>query len=166
MDLQTAKLVEFAIFTEADTGIMGIDPKVLAFTWMVLAGCATVEDVLEQLPIDLHWKWDNYWSIWSGELEEPAPVLPDDLEDKNLEAEHIAEGAGGSPEGDQVELTEKGELALEETEGVGKARTITLTPKGEAAAQAAELEIHAESEAKNLEGSQPPAVKRGSKKGR
>lgn len=166
MDLQTAKLLAFAIWTEADAGIMGLSPNTLELRWVLFDRCLTVNAVSEELPIDLHWKWENYCSIWEAEIEDPAPVLADELEDKNLEAEHAAEGAGGSPESDQVELTEKGELALEEAEGAGKARTITLTPKGEAAAKAAELEIKAEAEAASLPDVKSGEQKRKPRKGR
>jgi len=143
MDLQIAVMVAFAIYTEADTGIMGVDPTILRYKFADLDRCETVAQVLEALPIDLHWKWDNYWSIWSADLEEPAP----------------------SPEDDQVEITEKGELALEDAGGSALPRTITLTEKGEAAAQAAELEIQAEAEAAQQPVNKPPAGRRAPRKG-
>jgi len=144
MDLQIAKLVAFAIYTEADTGIMGVSPLVLINKWILLDLCQNVEGIEMELPIDLHWKWENYCSIWGDEIKE-APK---------------------SPEDNKVEITEKGELALSPSKGAALPHTITLTEKGEAAAQAAELEIKAEAEAAQQPIDKPPAAKRGSKKGR
>lgn len=137
MELQAAKLVAFAIITEADAGIMGWKPGDLTSIWESLANCTTIEDIPVSLPIELLWKWDNYWSIWSAELDKPAP----------------------EPEDDQVEITEKGELALESEQGPAKARSITLTQKGEASALAVELEIKAGAEAAQQPGDKPPAGK-------
>ena len=144
MDLQTAKLVAFAIYTEHEAGIMGVAPSYLGRMWTLIDRCGTIEDVEASIPIDLHWKLDNYWSIWSADLEESAP----------------------DPLDVSFEITDEGVAALGEAEGPAKARPITLTEKGEAAAQAAELELTAKAKAEQRADNRPGAAKRAPKKGR
>lgn len=94
MDLETAKLVAFALLMETGDGVTGKGPEYVATEFNTVQGKTSIEEVREYLGEAWGFLLDNYLTVW-GIAEEPgAPI----------------------PEGETVEITGEGEKVLEKEE--------------------------------------------------
>lgn len=73
MDLQTAKLVAFALLTEAESGVIGKSPAEMADCFEGLKEIPTIERIQQFFEPNLTYLWDNYWSVWGTKVEEAPP---------------------------------------------------------------------------------------------
>lgn len=64
MYLETLKLVAWAVYTESESGIMGIGPQFLDEAHEKLGQATDHLEVYQWLPDHLHYKLDNYVGIW------------------------------------------------------------------------------------------------------
>ena len=75
MDLETAKLVAFALWAESNEGVSGKSPLDIAIEFKAFQLTKSIEEVRSWLSEGLAWKLDNYLTVWeaAGGPEAPAP---------------------------------------------------------------------------------------------
>ena len=92
MDLETLKLVAFAVLTEDGAGIMAVGPNYLRAQWAELDKATSEAEAsawLAGVDGDL-WKLNNYLGIWDQEPE-PEPPEPKPSSEAGSQPETRAE---------------------------------------------------------------------------
>jgi hypothetical protein len=92
MDLETARLIAFALWAEAYSGTAGKSPDDVVGAWEKLGQATRIEDVHQFLGADLGFKLDNYLSIWgTAAEEEPPPTVREEIEAVEQPKEPVAD---------------------------------------------------------------------------
>lgn len=115
MDLETAKLVAFALWAESNEGVVGKSPEVLKSAYDTWQFADTPEDAREYLGEALIHKFDNYLTVWEAAEEPEAPAPEKETQVLTRWDAESVEAVLGPAEGEKPEPVKAPETPAEET---------------------------------------------------